>query len=150
MILYDGNYIILDIMVFYVVGRLFRQRGVDHLGWILTSWLAAFYTSWTTTFQFLRYSVSLYEMHCKWPWKLWIFCLVLIPLVVVVITKHVQYAVDRRELVMKLTEISLTILFCLVPVASDPNFHFHHWYAGWMLGMHANFDTWWSRATMAW
>jgi hypothetical protein len=150
MILYDGNYIILDIMVFYVVGRLFRQRGVDHLAWVLISWLAAFYTSWTTTFAFLRYSVSLYEMHCKWPFALWVFCSVLIPLVVVVICKHVQYAVDRRVLVMKLVEISLTVAFCLAAVASDPNFHFHHWYAGWLIGMHTNFDTWWSRATMAW
>jgi hypothetical protein len=150
MILYDGNYIILDVMVFYVVGRLFRQRGVDHVGWVLISWLSAFYASWTTTFAFLRYSVSLYEMYCKWPYALWVFCSVLIPLVVVVIGKHVQYAVHQRVLVLKLVEILLTVAFCLAAVASDPNFHFHHWYAGWLIGMHANFDTWWSRATMAW
>lgn len=150
MLLYDSSSIILDIMSFYVVGRLFKKRGLDHLSWILTSWLAAFYMSFETTFSFLRYSVSLFEMHCLWPWKLWLFVAILIPLVSIIVIKHVQYAVERQLLVVKLVELTLSIVFFLVPVVSDPNFHFHHWYAGFLVGCHANFDVWWSRATMAW
>lgn len=150
MLMYDVNYIILDIGVFFMVGRLFQKRGVDDLAWIGIACMAMFYQSWTTTRTFLRYSVSLYEIHCVWPITLWIFCGVLIPLIVVVVFKHVQHAVSHQMLVVKLVEITLTIVFMLVPVMGDPNFHFHHWYASWMIGMHTNFDTWWSRATMAW
>jgi hypothetical protein len=150
MVLYDSSYIILDITSFYVVGRLFQKKGVDHLSFLLISFLGATYMAAEFKFKFLRYSVSLFEMHCLWPWKLWLFVAILIPLVAYIVIKHVQYAVERQLLVVKLVELTLTMLFCLVPVVSDPNFHFHHWYAGWLLGMHANFDTWWSRATMAW
>lgn len=128
MILYDSSYIILDIMTFYVVGRMFEKQGVDHLSWMITSWLAAFYMSFESTFQFLRYSVSLFEMHCVWPWKLWLFVAIVIPLGSIIIVKHVRYAIEHGLLVVKLVEMALTFLFCLVPVVSDPNFHFHHWY----------------------
>jgi hypothetical protein len=41
-------------------------------------------------------------------------------------------------------------LFFVAPVVTSPFFHFHHWFAGWLLGMHCNVDVWWSRAAMAW
>jgi len=127
MILYDSSSIIIDIMSFYMVGRLFKKRGVDHLSWMAISLLGAFYMSAESKFKFLRYSVSLFEMHCVWPWTLWLFVAILIPLICVIVVKHVQYAVDRGLLVVKLVELTLSIVVCLVPVVSDPNFHFHHW-----------------------
>ena len=51
---------------------------------------------------------------------------------------------------MKFIELILSVLFLLLPSASSPFMHLHHWFAGWLLGMHANFDVWWSRATLAW
>jgi hypothetical protein len=35
-------------------------------------------------------------------------------------------------------------------MATSPYFHLHHWYSGFLLGMHCNFNVWWSRAAMAW
>ncbi len=137
-------------MSFFVVGRLFRKNGIDNLAFVLVLFTSAIYTSTEYKFRFLRYSVSLFEIHCLWPWKLWVFVGILIPLVIVIVFKHVQYAMQHGLLVSKLVELTLSVLFFLVPVVSNSNFHFHHWYAGWLVGMHCSFDTWWSRATMAW
>lgn len=43
----------------------------------------------------------------------------------------------------------MVIFFFMAPVMTSSYFHFHHWFAGWLIGMHANFDVWWSRAAMA-
>jgi hypothetical protein len=147
---YDSGSVLLDIMSFFVVGRLFRKNGIDNLAFVLVLFTSAIYTSTEYKFRFLRYSVSLFEIHCLWPWKLWVFVGILIPLVIVIVFKHVQYAMQHGLLVSKLVELTLSVLFFLVPVVSNSNFHFHHWYAGWLVGMHCSFDTWWSRATMAW
>jgi hypothetical protein len=73
------------------------------------------------------------------------------PLVVSLILLHVVYAVRHGVFGMKLFELFLSVILLLLPLAMSPYFHLHHWYAGWFVGMHANFEkAWWSRATMAW
>lgn len=111
MMMYDSGTIILDIMSFYAVGRLYKKRGVDHLAFMLVMFLGAIYTSVEYKFKFLRYSVSLFEIHCLWPWKLWLFVGILIPLIAVIVIKHVQYAVQHGLLVSKLVEVTLFIFF---------------------------------------
>jgi len=150
MILYDGNIIILDMVVFFVMSRLYRQRGIDTASWILTAWISAICTSWETTFKFLQVSVSLYQMHCVWSWKLWTFGILLIPFVGFIVWYHIIYSIRRGILVRKVMEFIMCIIFFLVPYASHPNFHLHHWYIGFVLGMQCNLDVWWSRLTMAW
>ena len=34
MIVYDGQPILMDTMFFFVIGRLYEQRGIDHLAWL--------------------------------------------------------------------------------------------------------------------
>lgn len=150
MVLYDGHAILMDTMVFFVVGRLYQQRGVDHLAWIAMAFLSGLFSSGETKFKFLQNSVTLYSMHCIWPWQLWLFVVVVIALCGLLIFKHVQYLHDRQLLLMKATEMSLCVLLFLVPPMTSPYFHFHHWFAGWLVGMHCNIDVWWSRLTMAW
>jgi hypothetical protein len=54
-------------------------------------------------------------------------------------------AYQTRVLVMKLVEVSVAFGFYLAPLIGSPYFHPHHWYRGWLAGMHFNFDKWWSR-----
>ena len=51
---------------------------------------------------------------------------------------------------MKVIELLLCVVVFVVPLLTSPYFHLHHWFAGWLFGMHCNFDIWWSRAVMAW
>jgi hypothetical protein len=148
--LYESNLVVLDSMLFFVVGRLHKQRGVDHIAWMITALAANVYASSITNLPFLRHSVTLYEMHCKWPWKLWVFVGVLFPLIIAIILLHVRRSVADRVFVVKLIELIVVVLIFLIPPLTSDFFHFHHWFAGWVLGMHCNFDVWWSRATMAW
>lgn len=125
LVLYEGNFILLDMLFFFVVGRLYEQRGVDHLAWFVVVLLGSFYASVLSNFQFLQHSVSLYEIHCKWPWQLYIFVVIVVPLCITLAIKHVQYAIQNKILVMKLIEIGFTVLFFLMPVMGNSFFHFH-------------------------
>jgi len=149
-LLYNGNFIVTDLVLFFVVGRLYRQRGVDHGAWIFWAFLANLYTSGGTSFAFLRHSVTLYEMHCTWPATLWIFLGFVMVIVIAVIFLHVRHAVETQRLFSKLFEMALCVSVLLLPQLTSPYFHFHHWFAGWLVGMHCNYDVWWSRAAMAW
>jgi len=147
---FDGDNIVRDCVVFFVVGRMWRQCGVDHMAFVGTALLANVYFESQNYMGFLQHSLTLYEMNCTWPWELWVFVSVLIPAVAVMVAAHVVRAYRTRVLVMKLIELALCVLFFMAPMMSSNYFHLHHWYGGWLLGMHANFDTWWSRFAMAW
>mmetsp|Transcript_20315 Transcript_20315/g.49814 ORF Transcript_20315/g.49814 Transcript_20315/m.49814 type:complete len:288 (-) Transcript_20315:386-1249(-) len=149
---FEGNYIVSDCIIFFMVGRLWKQqrRGVDHLAWILMALLCNVYFECQHFFSWLRHSATLYEMHCIWPWQLWAFTGTILPLIGGVVFLHIQKAWRDGILVIKLFEIAFFALFYLGPTISSPYFHFHHWFAGWILGMHCNYDVWWSRAAMAW
>ena len=98
---------------------------MDHLAWFVIVLLGSLCASVLSNFQFLQHSVSLYGIHCKWPWQLYIFVVIVVPLCITLATKHVQYAIQNKLLVMKLIEIGFTVLFFLVPVMGNSFFHFH-------------------------
>jgi hypothetical protein len=125
LVVYEGNFILLDMLFFFVVGRLYEQRGVDHLAWFVTVLAGSFYASVLSNFEFLQHSASLYEIHCKWPWQLFIFVIIVVPLCITLAIKHVQYAIQNKFFVMKLIEIVFTVLFFLMPIMGNPFFHFH-------------------------
>jgi hypothetical protein len=149
-LVYEGNLIAADAIVFFLVGRLHLQNGVDHAAWLFWAALANLYSSYITSFNFLQHSFTLYEVHCTWPVALWIFVAGAAVLVMTVVWHHVRYAVYHELLVQKVIELLLAVTVFLLPLLSSPYFHFHHWFAGWLIGMHCNFDIWWSRAVMAW
>ena len=140
----------MDTMFFFVIGRLYEQRGIDHLAWLGVMLLSGLFTSVETIFPFLQHAVTLYSMHCLWPLELWIFALVVVALCSVVVVLHVRYVLQQGTFFVKVMEMGLTVIFFMLPPMTSPYFHFHHWFAGWLVGMHCNFDTWWSRLTMAW
>jgi hypothetical protein len=65
---YDTNLIIMDCVVYFMVGRMWRQRGIDHLAWIIPIMVCNIYFECQTYFPWIRHSVSLFEIHCLWPW----------------------------------------------------------------------------------
>eukprot|EP00980_Cylindrotheca_fusiformis_P021687 scaffold8529_cov137-Cylindrotheca_fusiformis.AAC.17 len=147
---YEGNLIVFDAVVFFLVGRLWKQKGVDHLAWVIPMIVCNVYFESQHFISWLRHSVTLYEMHCIWPWQLWGFVLILVPTIGALVLAHIWRAHQKRILILKIVEIGICAFFFLVPMVGSSYFHLHHWYAGWLLGMHCNFDVWWSRAAMAW
>ena len=145
--LYQSKDIATDTLVFLLVGRM---ATIDWKLWIGTILAANFYASYVTQFRFLQHSLTLYEMHCTWPWTLWIFVLVLVVGGAGLVASHVRFWARNGLLVTQLGQVLVAVLLFVVPYAGSPYFHLHHWYAGWLLGMHANIDVWWSRITMAW
>ena len=147
--MFEGNLIIGDSVIFFLVGRMWRQRGIDHLGWILPIILSnicfesQIYVAW------LQHHVSLYQMNCVWPWQLWLFVICLFPVISSIFVFHIIRGYKKQVILMKLVEICICIFFFVIPSASSRYFHLHHWFAGWLLGMHCNFDVWWSRTAMA-
>jgi hypothetical protein len=148
---YEANLIFMDCLVFFTVGRLWQQRGTDNLEFVTIAMAANFYTSYVATMKMFQHSATLFEMHCTWPVSLWIFVLCLVPLIVTIGILHLRQAVLDGILVQKCCEMLLVNLFCLLPFASSGYFHLHHWFAGWLLGMHINFhEHRWSRYTQYW
>jgi hypothetical protein len=62
--LFEGNLIASDVVVFFLVGRLWKQRGIDHLAWLFWVVVCNIYFDSQRFFKFLQHSVTLYEMHC--------------------------------------------------------------------------------------
>lgn len=146
---FEGNLIVSDCVVFFLVGRMWRYQGVDHLAWLLPVILCNVYFESQNYVPWLQNSVTLYAMHCVWPWQLWMFVLVLVPTIGTVVVLHVVRAYQKNILLLKLVELFFCYCFFLAPLVGSNYFHLHHWFAGWLIGMHCNFDVWWSRATMA-
>lgn len=64
---------------------------------------------------------------------------------------HIQYAYYNNNMIQKFIELLLCIIFFLLPYINSPYFHMHHWYIGWLVGMHFNYtNQWWSIICMAW
>jgi len=89
-------------------------------------------------------------MHCRWPWQLWAFCVLAVPVVGGIAVAHLYRCWRERIVVQKCLEIAFCLTFLLLPLVTSSFFHLHHWFAGLLVGMHFNFDVWWSRAAMAW
>jgi len=148
--LYDFNMVALDIVVFFLVGRLFQRRGVDRL-WpqIIPMFMGLIYPSWSAELWFLRYSVSSYEIVCRWPWQLFAYAILAVGFGVWLVVLHIRGFQRRRIWVSRFLEVCVTCCIFLFPVMSHPNFHLHHWYFSWMVGMHANLENWWSQMVQA-
>lgn len=148
--LYDFHHVLLDIVVFFFVGRLYKRRGVDSFfPYLIPMFAGSIYPSMLTDVWFLRHSASMYEIVCHWPWQLFAFVFVNIAVVSMVVFLHVKGVMEEGRLVISLLELTAILGLFLLPNVSHPNFHLHHWYFSWLIGMHFNLDAWWSKLTMA-
>jgi hypothetical protein len=147
---YESKDIVVDCIVFFVIGRMWQSSGIDHLVWIGVMLLGNLYASLLPQFEFLQHSLTLFELHCAWPWQLWLFSMVAIVVVASAVVLHVQYAIQHERWTRTCLEWILASALFLVPYAWSDYMHLHHWFVGWFIGMHCNLNTWWSRASMAW
>ena len=148
---YEGDSILRDLVVFFVVGRMYQRTGVDTIEWIGFGLLANLYFESQAYIPWMQHSVTPYEMHCLWPWQLWIFAGLVVVGAMGIIMAHIWVAHHQRRLWIVAGEFLVCVGVFVGPKITSPYAHFHHWFAGWLLGMHANLPNhWWSRATMAW
>ena len=151
MILYDSNLIILDLIVFFVIGRLYEHdRSVDTLSWIGPVLCSAIFQSYGAThFTSVSYSVTIQQIICDWTWQMWTLVLLSILFILMVVIRHITESYKRGIGVRKLIEVLSTITIFIVPYLFTPTFfHLHHWYYSWLIGMNCNLNTWWSKLCM--
>jgi thiamine-phosphate pyrophosphorylase len=127
---FEGDAVIRDCIAFFVVGRLWQRKGVDNLGWFMWMVLANVYFECQGFFSWMGHSVTLYEMHCLWPWQLWVFVAFVVPIFAAIMVAHVVVAYRQDVLWIKLIELGISLGLFLGPVVTSPYFHFHHWFAG--------------------
>jgi hypothetical protein len=91
----------------------------------------------------------MYQIACVWPDKLFLFCGVASFLFSFVVANHLYSGFKDGILFGRLVEFAVTFCVFCVPIATNPFFHFHHWFAAWLVGMHINQHYWWSWTVMA-
>jgi len=176
MVVYDGNHIALDIVVFFVVGRLYYEKNdkdnendndndaaasaaaVDTLEFVLPCIGTALFQSWGAThLHNLEHSITPYELKCEWTWQMYALvfggCL---PVLGGIVVKHILEARRQHIAVQKFIEFAITVAIFVGPYIGNQFFHLHHWYYAWLFGMHCNLhgkkcgeNVWWSRLTMS-
>jgi hypothetical protein len=152
MVLFDGNNIVFDLVVFFVVGRLYEDSSpsVDTLGWLLPSIGTAILQSYlASNSDSLHHSITAHDMHCSWSWQFWVLILCgALPAIVLLVGAHLYHAATQHAILQKILELGLAATIFFIPYASSSFFHLHHWYYALVLGMHSNaHDRWWSRLT---
>ena len=151
--LYDLPSVILDLLFFYFVGRLYQPHspGIDVLfPWGIFIFLGSIYHSVASNyFEFLKHSLSMYEIMCDWPVILFIYAFALLAIALVLVVAHIRSHWHRGVLISRLMEGAALFCIFMLPYFSNDNFHLHHWYGMWWLGMQSNAPEWWSRSFMA-
>jgi len=149
---YDFTTVLLDLLCFFFVGRLCNSscRGIDCLfPWGILITLGSIYPSIANDFEFLRHSVTMYEIMCTWPFILFIYALGLVIMAIVFGVSLIRSHHRRKVLPSRIVEaLALSCLFIL-PGATSNTFHLHHWFGMWFLGMQSNAPEWWARAFQA-
>jgi len=149
-LIYEGDSILRDLAVFFVVGRMYQRTGVDTLEWMFWGLLANLYFESQASIRWMQHSATPYEMHCLWPWQLWAFAIIVVIGGAILLFAHAITAHIQGRLWISLGETLVCLVVFVGPVIASPYAHFHHWFAGFLFGMHANHhQKWWSRATMA-
>ncbi len=147
---YESESILRDLLFFFVVGRMHQRTGIDTIEWVAFGLLANVYFESQNLFPWMQHSATPYEMHCLWPWQLWVFAVIVVAGIGGLVLAHLVTAYRQKRFWHLVGEFLFCIVAFILPVATSPYAHFHHWFAGWFFGMHANLhDTWWSRACMA-
>jgi hypothetical protein len=141
----------MDMLFFFVVGRMYNSEvDIDKLfPWGLFIALGCIYPSIANDFAFLRHSVSMYDMMCNWPMILFVYAATLLLLTVLLVGGLLRSHYLRMLSLSRCVEAVVLACVFILPFASNNNFHLHHWFGMWLLGMIFNAPEWWSRAFQA-
>ncbi|KAL7441140.1 hypothetical protein ACHAXM_010308 [Skeletonema potamos] len=148
---YDFTTVLFDMLFFFVVGRMYDSRvDIDKLFlWGMFIALGCIYPSIANDFAFLRHSLSMYDMMCNWPMILFAYVVTLLVLAVLLVGGLLRSHYRRMVMISRCIESVMLACIFILPVASNSNFHLHHWFGMWFVGMQANAPEWWSRAFQA-
>ena len=149
---YDVNEVALDLLAFFVLGRLHRRPGVDTPLFVGLAAFNAVLMSLLNQLPALQVSFGLYEMHCVWSSWTWLAVVITAATIVGVVVLHVKFLATDRPLCLRCAVqfAAIVTLFWLPHVLSSAGgFHIHHWFYCWSLACVANLDPWWSQATQA-
>ncbi|OEU18243.1 hypothetical protein FRACYDRAFT_183513 [Fragilariopsis cylindrus CCMP1102] len=140
MIMYDSKDISLDILSFYIVGRLYNQHSIDTMEFIVPTLGVSIFQSWGAShLTNLVHSITPQEMKCDWGSSMYILIFgVCLPFLLLIVGFHIYESKRQQISLQKLMEFTLTLLIFLFPYIGNQFFHLHHWYYGWMFGMHCN------------
>ncbi|OEU06749.1 hypothetical protein FRACYDRAFT_253524 [Fragilariopsis cylindrus CCMP1102] len=140
MIMYDSKDISLDIISFYIVGRLYNQHSIDTMEFILPCLITSIFQSWGAShLTNLIHSITPQEMKCEWGASMYILIFgVCLPFLLLIIGFHIYESKRQQISLQKLMEFTFTLIVFLFPYIGNQFFHLHHWYYGWMFGMHCN------------
>lgn len=149
--MYDFTTVLLDVLFFFVVGRMYSQEvNIDTLfPWGIFISLGCIYPSVANDFAFLRHSLSMYEVMCNWPMILFIYVAALLVLAAMLVVGLIRSHYRRGILLSRCFEAAALASVFILPYASNNNFHLHHWFGMWLLGMLCNAPEWWSRSFQA-
>lgn len=86
---------------------------------------------------------------CTWPPILFVYAITLLVMAGVLIVGLVRSHYRRGVLGSRLLEAIVLFVIYQVPFVTNDNFHLHHWYGMWWLGMQSNAPEWWIRCFMA-
>lgn len=101
------------------------------------------------TVDFTKYSISTYDIMCRWPWQLFLFMITVVLLVSTITALHIWKAFKDGIFISRISEVLVTLVVFLLVNISDPWLHLHHWFTGWFIGQHANQKYWWSLVSSA-
>lgn len=151
---FDMHKVALDLMFLFVVGRLGprSELPLDSALFIAALWSGALVPSLLNEFHFMRVSISMYTIFCKWTSQTYImvgFLLLIAAAIVALHLRHLCWRLPRKERVRFLIELLVVFLIFVFPRVRDPAFHAHHWFTFWVLALVCRFQTTWSRATQA-
>lgn len=146
--LYDFYPVVLDMIAYFLVGRLFLRKGVDRLyPCLIPMMIGCILPSCINQWKIFQYNFSMFEIMCRWPFQLFLACVIALIMVFLLLFFHVRTFYCQGVLLSRAMELSLILPVFLLPQVNDKSFHPHHWYIAWLIGMLSNADTNWSIAT---
>ncbi|GFH61622.1 hypothetical protein CTEN210_18098 [Chaetoceros tenuissimus] len=146
---YDFGTAILYTTVLGIIGRVHDKKGVDRLSFFLPLLIGSILTSASTNIEFLRNSITFYNVSCTWPWTLFVFAAIILLLLGWISFLHIRNTIRDQSWSRQLVEILLIVLFFILPKVLHGHFHLHHYYSFWMLGMIFNRQEWYDQLMFA-
>ena len=127
----------LDALWFFVVGRYWRRNGVDSACFLGPCVLGAYVFSAVGSWPVTHESISLYAIKCVWPRAFVALLGGVIVLVLALALLHVWRACKDGLFGGRVAEIACTVIIFWLPRARDSQFHVHHWFLTWFIGVAA-------------
>jgi len=146
---YDFVTAVLYSVVFAMIARIGKKKGTDRLAFIVPALASSIIQSASSNVWFLQNSITFYNVSCIWPWQLFLFIFIICSLIIFMSYLHIRNSIRDSSYVQRLVEVLFIFAFFLLPKVLHAQFHFHHYYSFWLLGMIFNRDEWWNQLIMA-